>query len=351
MKRLAVAALVLLAACSGPDATIEPPASGPRIEVSENATVFTLFALLNAAGYDVENRGAMHPVRVTVRAELDRRVDPALRERIRAFYARHREDASPWSYSVVAMATSGPPAFTGTQEWKEIAAEPRFGSLAELHGLLRDFYKAVDVPALYKTVEPEYAKYVSAYDAVIHREAAAALAYCRLKSVTPTSVPEGERVDPIVIPNLLESYEKAFSFVLGGRFVSVEGPQAEIGYNPHEFIHAVTNPAVYGDATRSMAKRLQPLAEAAKADSVPAFVDEDLVRAVALRYLAAAKPDRLPKLTEAMLKDYRDGHPLERFFWEQLAEYEKSSVDLRRYYPEMLARLDPEAELARWRGR
>ena len=319
-----------------------------HVQVAENATVFTLFALLNAAGYDVENRDTMHPVRLSVRAELARRVDPDMKARIRAFYAKHREDASPWSFAVVAMATSGPPDFAPTEAWKEIAADPQFGSLAELHGLLRTFYARAGVPAIYETVRPDYANYAAAYEAAIHREVAAALAYCRMPGVAPGGLPAGERDDAIVIPNLLDSYEKAFSFVLGGQFISVEGPQREIGYNPHEFIHAVTNPAVYGETTRALEPRLWPLAKAEESESVAAFVDEDLVRAISIRYLGAGKPERLPKLAETMMAEYRGGHVLERFFFEQLEAFETSSVDLRRYYPQMLARLDPEAELGRW---
>src|SRR5262249_40693981 len=64
-----------------------------RVTVTEDLTVFTLFALLNAAGYDLENRPQMHPVRVRVRSAMASRVNPALRQRLRAFYDAHKARA------------------------------------------------------------------------------------------------------------------------------------------------------------------------------------------------------------------------------------------------------------------
>ena len=329
-----------------------------RVTVSEDLTVFTLFALLNAAGYDLENRAQMHPARVRVRSVLASRVEPALRQRLHAFYDAHKGRADAWAYSVVAKATAGPPAFAPTSDWKEIAKDERFAALAELHELLPAFYAAADVPALYDTVRTEYVEYVRAYETEIRREVVAVLNYCRVQDVEALgAAPPGERSEALVIPNLLDSYEHAFSFELGGRFISIEGPQVKMGYNPHEFVHAVTNPAVYSPATRALASRLQPVVdEGSKAlggeqgfGSVEAFVDECLVRAVSLRYLASERGDRRAGLVKAMTDEWRSGYVLERFFWDQLVAYEGSSADLRTFYPIILARLDPEAELQRWR--
>lgn len=329
-----------------------------RVTVTEDLTVFTLFALLNAAGYDDEHLPQMHPVRVRVRNALAAKLDPALRQRLRAFYDAHRGHADPWAYSVVAKATSGPPAFTPTPDWNDIQKNERFGSLDDLHDLMPMFYAAADVPGLYDGVRIDYVEYVRAYEMEIRRQVVAVLNYCRVRDVEALgAAPPGERSEALVIPNLLDSYEHAFSFELGGRFISIEGPQPKIGYNPHEFVHAVTNPAVYSAATRALDARLQPLVdEASKAlggdaafGSAEAFVDECLVRAISLRYLAGERCERRATLVKTMNDEYRSGYILERFFWDQLERYEASSADLRTFYPVILASLDPEAELARWR--
>jgi hypothetical protein len=79
-------------------------------------------------------------------------------------------------------------------------------------------------------------------------------------------------------------------------------------------------------------------------------MDENLVRAVALRYFVPRRPEREAELAAQMMDEWRSGYILVRFFWEQLSGYEQQPADLRQYYPRMVARLDPEAELRRWRG-
>src|SRR5262245_55403315 len=285
-----------------------------RVTVSEDLTVFTLFALLNAAGYDLENRSQMHPVRVRVRSAMASRVDPALRQRLRTFYDAHKARADAWAYSVVAKATGGPPAFAPTPDWNDLLKDERFGALAELHDLLPAFYASADVPALYDTVRTDYVEYVRAYETEIRRQVVAVLDYCRVRDVEALgAAPPGERSEALVLPNLLDSYEHAFSFELDGKFISIEGPQVRLGYNPHEFVHAVTNPVVYSPATRALQARLRPVVdEGTKAlggdqdfGSVEAFVDECLVRAVSLRYLASDRGARRPGLAKTMVGEWR----------------------------------------------
>jgi hypothetical protein len=343
---------------------VAPPASGlavsleREISVSEDLAVFTLFAFLNAAGYDEENREAgMHPVRLQVRQAVQQQLSPGFQEELRRFFEEHNQHASPWSYLVVAKATAGPPSFTPTAEWtQDLAKNPRFGPLSDLHGLLRRFYVEVPVQQLYESVRPAYHEYIQGYRDAIFRETAAALQYCRVNLTEITA--SSERKNPLVIPNLLDSYERASSFILDERFISVEGPQDRIGYNPHEFVHAVTNPAVYTPATEALRDQLRPLMEeglgalrapASRYPTLAAFVDENLVRTISVRYLVAAHPDRERALESEMMDEWKSGYNLMRFFWEQLILYERQAADLRAYYPSMLTRLDPAAELARWR--
>lgn len=50
-----------------------------------------------------------------------------------------------------------------------------------------------------------------------------------------------------------------------------------------------------------------------------------------------------------LTSEYKSGYILERFFYEQLGEYEKSKKPLREYYRVMLKRLDVEKEIGRWK--
>src|SRR5262245_10483821 len=87
-----------------------------RIEVWKSPTIFALFAMLNAAGYDLENTNEMHRVRTAVRSALSRTLPDSMFDRAEKFFKAH-PDADPWAYSVVAMTTAGPPDFAFGPSW------------------------------------------------------------------------------------------------------------------------------------------------------------------------------------------------------------------------------------------
>jgi hypothetical protein len=179
------------------------------------------------------------------------------------------------------------------------------------------------------------------------------MAYCRVSALS--SVAGGEVPHAVVIPNLLQSFNNAFSFVLCDTFDSVEGPQAMIGYNPHEFVHSMTNSMSYDVRYKVLQEPAEPLFELAKAQSgmedlksLQSFSDENLVQAISLKYLRNGDPARSQRLQDSMMKEYRAGYTIEPFFYEQLSEYEKGTQPLTEYYPTILRHLNVQFELARW---
>lgn len=335
---------------------ITPDDIAQRLQVTENKTIFTLFALLNIAGYDDENSDAgMHPARRRIREALEHSIAAELRARLQAFYRERAATADAYHYAVVSMCTDGPPNFTFTAEWGEARADSEFAALEDLPELLREFTRGVPLDSLYNLVRSDYTAYIELYNSAILREAAKVMAYCRLTDANDLSG-HGEVERMIVVPNLLESYHKAFSFFLGGAFWSIEGPQRAIGYNPHEFVHSITNAVSYDSQYTSLQSRAEPLFALAETvegikgefSSLAAFCDENLVRAVSIRYLVGRSPKRDSALFRAMLEEYRGGLTLERHFYEQLSDYEKSGRPLREYYPELLRNLDVMRESKRW---
>jgi len=330
-----------------------------RVKLVEDPTVFTLFALLNVAGYDDENREAgMHPVRLRIRAEIDTLISPEFKARLREFYDLHRAQASPWTYCVVAKSSSGPPDFAPDSVWtKELAGKGEFNGMEKVHALLREFHRKIPVDRLYGEVRKDYGDYIRVYRKAVHTEVAAALAYCRVQNVSELTGPGQGRLC-VVIPNLLDSYRRATSFTLEDTLYAVEGPQERVGYNPHEFLHAVTNPAVYAQDLTGKSEKARPVLEAlrttnAEGDfrSPAALLDESLVRALSLRYgFPNATPEERTALEADMLKEYRAGYVLERYFWETLADYEKTTQTLRQYYPVMLDSLNVLKEIRRWQA-
>ena len=324
-----------------------------RVVVAENKTVFTVFCLLNLGGYDDENNpDGMHPVRVRVREQLAHKVPPELAKRIRDFYRQHT-DADPFDYSVVAMSTGGPPDFKFTAEWTEgVSKQASFAALADLPVLLRELYTSAPIEETYAGVRPDYLKYIDEYRAAVLAQVAKVMAYCRTSALSAAG--GGDAPHAVVIPNLLLSFSRAFGFVLGDMF-AIEGPQAKIGYNPHEFVHGITNSMSYDPRYTALQEPAEPLFELAKKQpdvgdvaNLQNFLDENLVRAICLKYLDNGDPARSRHLLETMMQEYRSGYTLKPFFYEQLSGYEKSNEPLSEYYPTMLKQLHVKDELARW---
>jgi hypothetical protein len=325
-----------------------------KVEVTENKTIFTLFCLLNLGGYDEENNpDGMHPVRVRVREQLAHTVPSKLAKHIRDFYRQH-SGAQPSDYSVVAMSTGGPPDFRFTAEWaEETSKQASFAALADLPVLLRELYTSAPIEEIYAGVRPDYHKYIDEYRAAVLAQVAKVMAYCRTSALSAAG--GGDAPHAVVIPNLLMSFSSAFGFVLDDTFDSIEGPQAKIGYNPHEFVHGITNSMSYDPRYKALQEPAEPLFELAKKHpdvgdvaNLQNFLDENLVRAISLKYRDNGDPARSQRLQEAMMEEYRSGYTLERFFYEQLSGYEKSKEPLSEYYSTMLKHLNVKDELARW---
>ena len=328
-----------------------------RVEVTENKTIFTVFCLFNLGGYDDENNpDGMHPVRVRVREQLVHTVPPELAKRIRDFYRQHTSsDASTDAvrYTVVAISTDGPPDFKFSAEWPDVSKEPSFAALKDLPVLLRELYALAPIEEIYAGVRPEYLKYIGDYRAAVLAQVAKAMAYCRTSVLSAGN--GGEAPHAVVIPNLLESFSRAFGFVLNDTFHSIEGPQKKIGYTPHEFVHGITNSMSYDPRYKALHEPAAPLFELAKKQpdvgdvaNLQNFLDENLVRAISLKYLDNGDPARSRHLLETMMQEYRSGYTLEPFFYEQLSGYEKSNEPLSEYYPTMVKQLNVKDELARW---
>jgi hypothetical protein len=326
------------------------------VQVTENKTIFTVFCLLNLGGYDEENNpDGMHPVRVRVREQLVSKTPPELAKRIRDFYRQHSSaDASTdaYRYTVVAMSTGGPPDFRFTAEWPDVSKDASFAALADMPVLLRELYASALLEEIYAGVRPVYSKYIDQYRSAVVAQVAKVMAYCRAPALSAAG--KGETPHAVMIPNLLESFSRAFGFILGDTF-AIEGPQTKIGYNPHEFVHGITNPMSYDPRYKALQEPAKPLYELAKKqpgvgdlESLQNFLDENLVRAISLKYLDNGDPVRSRHLQETMMQEYRSGYTLEAFFYEELSGYEKTDEPLSKYYPTMLKSLRVKNELARW---
>ena len=352
--------LVTLATSTGRAGAREVPQSDladeitRRIEVRDNAGLFALFVLLNAAGYDDGADAPMHPVRRGVRGKLPRLVADTMFEKIEAYYASHGGSADLASYLVAVTATSGPPNFSPTFAWDDdIANRPAFRAHAQLPVLLRAFARTTRVDSMFLAQQAAHLAYSLEYTPAVRREAATVLRYARV-AARADLYRFGERGRTIVVPNLLMARGASAMFTLDSTVYIVEGPQNVAVIDPHEIIRATTYRASHDAKHASLQRKATAAFNGAR--DMPAilkrmtladYVDENLIHAIALRYREDRRDSESTRATA--MERVRAGFFLVPYFVEQLARYEAQGESLRAYYPRLLENLDGAHELARWR--
>ena len=242
---LALAASVLgiaeLAVRLEPVTAASQPPAGDYVQLQADERLFTLFAALNAGGYDEENneRG-MSPVRVQVRAALaNRRGEetsplPSL-ARLRPYFQMcrfiHVSQCATW------ILQRGPaPRFARAADGWALDA-PAFPFLG-FDRALAAFYAEADIASLWQAQRPAYDAEIARYRGLVTPAVDEVFAYLKITQ------PPTEGV--IVLPNLLDAYWRGYGPRVGDLSYVVMGPAVEpnIGLIQHEAMHPILNPLV-----------------------------------------------------------------------------------------------------------
>lgn len=329
------------------------------VRVDHNKTVFTLFAFLNAAGYDDENNPrSMHPVRVKVRQEVASRLGPALQDSMKKFYGPLRSKMVPWDFLIYAAHTTGPPDFQPTEKLQQLAqtlVQPeKLEALKPLSALLQAFYREAQIEALFEKVRPEYENAIAQNQQAIRDEFKKLFTFLKVQSTE--GIPSGKQV--LYIPNLLESYFKALAYEIDGTIYDVEGPQDPWRYTPHEFVHTWTVPLKRTLAFQRFRLRCARIFLAVSELenirgyylTVEDFIDECLVRALVLNYREQTGGASAKTVSEELEKEFKLGFILTKHFYRQLDAYTASGKTFREFAPRLFENFEPQKELEAWQA-
>jgi hypothetical protein len=337
---LAVAASVLgiaeLVVRLEPVTAASQPPAGDYVQLQADERLFTLFAALNAGGYDEENneRG-MSPARVQVRAALAGKPLPSL-GRLRPYLQMcrfiHVSQCATW------ILQRGPaPRFARAVDGWAVTT-PAFPFLG-FDRALAAFYDEAGIAGLWQAQRPAYDAEITRYRDLVTPAVDDVFAYLKITR------PPTEGV--IVLPNLLDAYWRGYGPRVGDLSYVVMGPAIEpnIGLIQHEAMHPILNPLVdahLGAVERSQADRLfaalKPRVSAGYR-TWPNILHESVIRAVEVRLTAPADRERLIRQEEAA------GFALVRPLAGRLADYEASGQAMAEFMPRLLAALNDETLL------
>jgi len=314
------------------------PAIAPRLDfglqpivVVADERIFTLFAALNAAGFDREYEGiAMSPIRQQVRAALFGKVLPSL-ARLKPFFER-----IPNYHLVVWVLQRGNPPEFGRAEagWWVSRSAADFDGLDEALGA---FYSEADIPTIWREVEPAYRAEINHWQPLAEQSVSHIQAYLRT-----SDLPFHQAV---IIPNPLDAHYSGTGPQVGGIAYVVAGPtETELGMQgliEHELLHSVIGPMIDEHIDQVPAPTSRRLYAALK-ETIPgsygtwaSALEETLNRAINLRMLDDAGL-RAQQLEHLEAQGFLLIKPLDQ----ALEKYEESGLSLKQYLPILLASLD-----------
>jgi hypothetical protein len=297
--------------------------TGEGIELRADERVFTLYALLNAMGYDTAPvtrqyplpKYQFHPVREKVRARL-MTLDPDVRKQADAFFDAHPQPIS--RYLAYAISSAPPPFQTGAKS-KDLA------ELKGLEGLLAKVYGAWKLDDLMGSVQAEYRKSLKGYLTAVDGPMAKAKKLLKVPDTAPES---------LLVVNLLEAQNEVKGVMGENEVVLVVGPSDKPNVEGllREYGRVFVEPVVAKKAQASWAGGATMLREAqlagAAEQSVGEYATALFARAVALKAMDAndAAYDAAAQKGYFGLKDiakgFEDGKPLDSWAMDALAKAE-----------------------------
>lgn len=322
------------------------PVQAPRpapveeyVQLQADERLFTLFAALNAAGYDEENNEqGMSDVRRQVRAALTQPggatspLPPTLRPYLALCRFIHVSQCATW------VLQRGPaPDFARAVDGWAINA-PAFLFLG-FDRALAAFYRQADIASLWAAQRPAYEAEIARYRRLATPAVEDVFAYLRITAPPTAGV--------MVLPNLIDAYWRGYGPRVGDLSYVVMGPAVapNVGLIQHEAMHPILNPLVdahLGVIERVQADRLFAALKphvAAGYRTWPSILHESAIRAVEVRLADPADRERLIRQEDA------DGFPLVRPLAARLAEYEAGTQTLAEFMPRLLDALNDEALL------
>lgn len=203
------------------------------IMVQADERIFTIFAALNAAGYNDENNPqGMHPVRQIVRERLASKHLKGVNALSRFVHNGAEFGFTQWVLSMYGE----PPAFNPIKKKNPFFSWISKQFYFEPDDCLRSFYQEANIESLWKEFRPNYEAEINRYQPLVDDAVKKTLLYLRIEKPQTSQI--------IVIPNLLESYWTGCGAKSGQTTYIILGPSPEpniIGVQ-HEYMHYITDP-------------------------------------------------------------------------------------------------------------
>ena len=350
--------LVLVLASSNAPAQGQPGLTGDKITLDVSETFFSFFAGLNSCGYDQE-LSLSDPVRNQIRADVIRAVaasPDAQFERKQLCDFVHDHQAQDQAHSIaqyvsLGLYTSEPPTFKTTIRESDIPPEAQ--NVLGYLPVLQKFYEAANLHQLWTKYQPQYQAYVERFHDQVAKMILSTDAYLRLPLSSSVTRRFSLYIEPLVAPGDVNARN------YGADYLMVMAPDhGTLRMEPvrHTYLHYTLDFIALKRANRMQTLKplLQtvstaPLDERFKND-IALLVTESLIHAVEIRSTprpSAGDEDRKERdrrIEAVRGREVQDameqGLVLTRYFYEQLAGFEKEEESFQDALGPMLTNLN-----------
>ena len=328
--------------------------SKATLDVSE--TLFSVAAGINVCGYDQELQ-ISSPIRSEVRADL---VEASKSARAAAaakamcqFYQDHRQGDATHDlaqYVSLALNLGSPPEFT--PKLAESDLPPDAAYVLGFVPLLKEYYAAAKLHAIWMKHQPEYLALIDQYHGPVSAMITSTDAYLRM----PMSGYAGRSftvlLEPMLAPGQVNSRNYLQDFYC--LVVSPVGDNLHMEALRHTYLHFALDPLIAKRATAL--DRLKPILAAVQTAPMGEEYKQDmglLVIECLIRAIEARTPSdpKLPEKARAALveRDEAEGFVLTGYFYEQLRDFERGGTGLETAFPNWLHNLDVDRQKKRAR--
>lgn len=310
--------------------------------------LFISYAFMNAAGFNHDWNDNMHPIRLEVRNYLDSVLTSDYKKKINRFYI-DMGGGDFYGYGVYALNSKNSPHFGLICNTCKIETIDKF---VGYDTLLHDFYNGANIPKLWSKYKEDIHEMNLQYKPYAEIALKQITNYCRVDSNYYRNIAKGNfyyQQMPLM------SYYTAFFHETRDDYWVISGPsngKPGPGGFYHESLHKIINPIVENNLeVNKRIEDLVPLSQEQLKDnynSITSMLCESFVRAIDKILTAQFHQMNNDKLRQMIEDEYRLGHILTFYLFENLPKYEKTNKKLAEYYPELIENIDLEYEKSRW---
>lgn len=339
--RFLIGSLMILLAVS--PMSLQAQQEGEQLDA--DIRLFTVMAAINVAGYD---QGYGSPgdsiVRQAVRTKLED-FDGESLELLRTFYdeVKQDDDSATLSQFVSYALNCGPPPTFALEAELPTDLPPDIRSLRGFGRIVQQFYSEADIERLWDEFQPAHEQEILRYGDVLVPKLFQAAGYLRLGLNSIEARGFRIRFDLLGSPNQINTR------LYGGRIVVVVHPHDEVPIEEIRrsfLMHVLDRLSIRNSEAVDKKDFLGRFALFAPAlgeeykSNFQLLTTRCLVNAVEARLMRGSPEVKLKRVQD----DLENGWILTPYFFEALAEFEDSPLNIRKYYPEMIDAINVKRE-------